>query len=59
MEEEFLTRLINEDDDFEDTNWDDGADDDGKIADDDEDTDDDGKIADDDEDSPTPEEEEE
>ena len=26
MEEEFLTRLINEDDDFEDTNWDDDAD---------------------------------
>ncbi len=26
MEEEFLTRLINEDDDFEDTNWDDDDD---------------------------------
>ena len=35
MEEEFLTRLINEDDDFEETNWDDDADDDA-----DDDTDD-------------------
>ncbi len=29
MEDEFLTRLINEDDDLEDDNWDDDADADG------------------------------
>ncbi len=40
MEEEFLTRLINEDDDFEDANWDDDDDankDDDDVADDDDD----------------------
>ena len=38
MEEEFLTRLINEDDDFEDTNWDeDTSDDDDDEAHDDDD----------------------
>ncbi|MCX6718212.1 MAG: hypothetical protein NTY81_01220 [Candidatus Staskawiczbacteria bacterium] len=34
MEDDFLTRLINEDDDFEDTNWDDDSDDDSDDVDD-------------------------
>ena len=39
MEEEFLTRLINEDDDFEDDNWNDDTDDDDAKKDDDDDDD--------------------
>lgn len=56
MEDEFLTRLISEDDDFEDTNWADDADGD-TDSDDDEDGDDD--VAADDDDTPKIEEEEE
>jgi len=58
MEEEFLTRLINADDDFEDTNWDD--DEDTNKDDDETSTDDDDVAVDDDDDTPdTPKEEEE
>ncbi len=54
MEEEFLTRLINADDDFDDTTYSDDTDDD---TDDDKDTDKDDETADDDM-AEVPEEEE-
>ena len=53
LEEEFLTRLINEDDDFEDTNW---SDDDDTNKDDDTSTDDDDDLETDDEEATTEEE---
>lgn len=62
MEEEFLTRLINEDNDFEDTNWDsddddtkNGTDDDDKVDDDEEEEEE--EVAVDDDDAPAEEEE--
>ena len=55
MEEEFLTRFINEDDDLEDTNWDDDPD--VKEENDDDEEDGEGDLAVDGDDAPAEEEE--